>query len=421
MMKKLLALIVPLLLASALAMAQSVDYYSPIFQLLLMGTGNDAATWGTNTNANLVALENALAGVSSISVTGGSLTLSQAQFGSGAIVFSGTLTSNEVVTLPAEPRYLIVANYTSGAYALTLQVGSGTPITVPQSASVVHFYWSDGTTILDVSSDGLPVITSNTVFANIGSGPAAVPFASLATAMGLGTGSTPIYASLALQGTAGTARAVFYQTGTLNRWIMGANTTAEGGANAGSDFDLSAYDDTGLSLLGNWLHVARATGAVSMPGALAVTGQITEGGQQINPLIDGVLNNLKITVASNSTINASASAFTAYDGTNVKTFRSLSVTGASTASSGAINQMDIGGPGTARWLQIWAVGNPSTGSSGVVITQNSWPSPPSPLPTGYTMYAYAGGVKVDGSGNLYRSIQKRERRASSSYISDKYS
>ena len=188
MMKKLLALIVPLLLASALAMAQSVDYYSPIFQLLLMGTGNDAATWGTNTNANLVALENALAGVSSISVTGGSLTLSQAQFGSGAIVFSGTLTSNEVVTLPAEPRYLIVANYTSGAYALTLQVGSGTPITVPQSASVVHFYWSDGTTILDVSSDGLPVITSNTVFANIGSGPAAVPFASLATAMGLGTG-----------------------------------------------------------------------------------------------------------------------------------------------------------------------------------------------------------------------------------------
>lgn len=386
-----------------------VDTHSPILNLLLMANGNDASTWGTNTNNNLTILENALSGLTTISVTGGALTLSQAQFGSGAVVFMGTLTTNEVVTLPAEPRYFVIENATTGAFTLTVQAGvGGTPLTVPQSTSIVHVYWSDGSIVRDVSSDGLAPLTANTVSANIGSGPAAVPFSSFLLALGLSPTSTPAFASVTLSAAAGTFRGDTAQTAGSARWAWGANTAAESGSNAGSDWELDAYSDAG-SFLGTWMKFTRATGAATMTGPLAVTNQVTAQGVQLNPPMDGEFKRLKISTTGNTTLNVSADAFTAYDGTNVKTFRSLSVTGAVTSSAGAINQMDTGGPGTNRWLQVWAVGNGATGATGVVITQAADPTPPSPLPTGYTFYARAGSVKIDGSSNLYASIQRGNR------------
>jgi hypothetical protein len=48
----------------------------------------------------------------------------------------------------------------------------------------------------------------------------------------------------------------------VNRWLMRKNSTAEGGANAGSDFDLVARADDG-SNLGNALRIFRATGVTN--------------------------------------------------------------------------------------------------------------------------------------------------------------
>lgn len=53
-----------------------------------------------------------------------------------------------------------------------------------------------------------------------------------------------------------------WQTGTLARYTWRMNNTAEGGANAGSDFQWLAYDDSG-TLLGNILAITRSTRIVA--------------------------------------------------------------------------------------------------------------------------------------------------------------
>ena len=61
---------------------------------------------------------------------------------------------------------------------------------------------------------------------------------------GAGTGSL-----LSLVSSAATSRAVGIYTGTTatagTRWLLGGNNTAEGGSNAGTDFVINRYDDTG--------------------------------------------------------------------------------------------------------------------------------------------------------------------------------
>lgn len=61
---------------------------------------------------------------------------------------------------------------------------------------------------------------------------------------------------------AGNGRWVQFLTGALARWFIGANTTAEGGANAGSDYVVQRYNDAG-TLLGTSLSVSRATGQIT--------------------------------------------------------------------------------------------------------------------------------------------------------------
>lgn len=62
-----------------------------------------------------------------------------------------------------------------------------------------------------------------------------------------------------LSGPAATDRDLFITTAGTNRWILRVNSTAEAGANAGSDFSLLRYSDAGSSL-GTAVRVARSTG-----------------------------------------------------------------------------------------------------------------------------------------------------------------
>lgn len=59
-------------------------------------------------------------------------------------------------------------------------------------------------------------------------------------------------------GAAGTDRHITYYTLTSPRWKQGADSTAEGGSNAGSNWELEAYDDTGVAI-GVAMAVNRAT------------------------------------------------------------------------------------------------------------------------------------------------------------------
>lgn len=62
------------------------------------------------------------------------------------------------------------------------------------------------------------------------------------------------------------------------RWLIGANTTAESGGNAGSDLNLNCYNDTGALIL-TAVSITRATGLVTIGAGLHLSGaaNITAG------------------------------------------------------------------------------------------------------------------------------------------------
>ena len=101
--------------------------YSDRLKLELMETGANANTWGNNTNTNLQTLDAFSAGYLSKSVAGSAnVTLTTAnadptaESSNKVIEFSGALTGNIYVFIPAVENNYIFFNNTSGAYTLTI-------------------------------------------------------------------------------------------------------------------------------------------------------------------------------------------------------------------------------------------------------------------------------------------------------------
>lgn len=76
-----------------------------------------------------------------------------------------------------------------------------------------------------------------------------------------------------IDGGAGQVRDLRYLSGSSLRWVLRTNGTAEGGANAGSDFDILCRTDAGAALF-TPVHITRSTGSIGMgtstPNASAV-------------------------------------------------------------------------------------------------------------------------------------------------------
>ena len=71
-------------------------------------------------------------------------------------------------------------------------------------------------------------------------------------------GSTSFEGAANIYGSAGTDRILRWATGATTRWQMAANTGAESGSNAGSNLELRAFSDAGVSL-GAVFEIVRST------------------------------------------------------------------------------------------------------------------------------------------------------------------
>ena len=86
-------------------------------------TGENAGTWGTKTNTNLEIIEQLAGGYTAQAVSdSGDTTLSVSDGSTGAtlahrvIEFTGTITGNQIVTIPLDVQtFYILKNSTSGA------------------------------------------------------------------------------------------------------------------------------------------------------------------------------------------------------------------------------------------------------------------------------------------------------------------
>ena len=131
--------------------------YSDRLKLELMATGANANTWGNNTNTNLETIDAFNAGYLSKSVAGSSnVTLTTndadptAEASNKVIEFTGTLTGDITVFVPAVESNYIFFNNTSGAFSLTVApTGHGSNgVAIVQGAHTIQY--CTGNTIVDL-------------------------------------------------------------------------------------------------------------------------------------------------------------------------------------------------------------------------------------------------------------------------------
>ena len=107
---------------------------------------------------------------------------------------------------------------------------------------------------------------------------------------------------------AGSDRGTILKTGTVNRWYVGADNSAETGtANAGSDFFVRRYGDTG-TLLDAPLSIKRTSGVVDVGAAAAghlrvlASGQVVIGGASAFQVYTGAVLSVNGTAAAKEVI-----------------------------------------------------------------------------------------------------------------------
>ena len=126
-----------------------------------MVTGENAGTWGDNTNNNLNLIQQAIAGFESIALSdGGTVTLVMTDKAISTarnmvLKFTGTLTSASTVTIPdsIEKFYIFDFSAVTGVTNLTIKTVSGTGFTVAE-AKIVAAY-TDGTNLNEIALDTL--------------------------------------------------------------------------------------------------------------------------------------------------------------------------------------------------------------------------------------------------------------------------
>lgn len=170
----------------------------------------------------------------------------------------GTKFSGFDAGLYADATLIYLGQYSAITNALRINYSSGA-LTIPGATTIL----GGG---LTVNAGGLTVSGGNT---NLGS---TAVVGTLLINGGAGFASTEI------RGAAGNKRSLFYSTSGSVRWELFTNSTAEGGANAGSDFSIAAYDDGG-SFIAFPLIITRATNLATFGGAITTSnGNINIGG-----------------------------------------------------------------------------------------------------------------------------------------------
>ena len=158
--------------------------YTPL-GVELQATGENAGTWGTKTNTNLQIIEQISGGFTQQSIAGGAqtTTLSVSDGSTGAVLshrmieFTGTITGNQVVTIPLDVQtFYFLRNSTSGAYTVQFKYVSGSGDSFTFSATdkgdaIVFASASDGTnpnimTLAFGSGDGDVTTTGTQTLSN---------------------------------------------------------------------------------------------------------------------------------------------------------------------------------------------------------------------------------------------------------------
>jgi hypothetical protein len=140
--------------------------YSPNLAIELIGTGDQAGSWGTSTNTNLGTLiEQAISGYVTQAITDGAdtvITIPNGATGVARNMFiecTGTLTAARNLIVPANKKLYFIFNNTTGGFAVTVKVSGQTGISVPNGKKMVLV--SNGTDIFVATNHMVGTLVGN--------------------------------------------------------------------------------------------------------------------------------------------------------------------------------------------------------------------------------------------------------------------
>lgn len=106
----------------------------------------------------------------------------------------------------------------------------------------------------------------------------------------LTAGANAVTGGLAINGAAGSGRALVYRTAGVVRWYLRASNTAETGADAGTPLEIVAHTDAGVAIDSPLVIVRAAAGLITIGGALnnrPITLTVPNQGLRINNQVTG--------------------------------------------------------------------------------------------------------------------------------------
>ena len=148
--------------------------YSTSLKIQEIGTGEQAGVWGNTTNTNWQLIEQAVAGVQTITMANADYTLTNLngvldEARNMVLVIQGTNSAIRQIIAPLnQPKMYVVSNQTTGGYAITIGASSGAVISIPNGTTAqvytdgTNFYSAQTGSAGDFKINGNLTVTGNT-------------------------------------------------------------------------------------------------------------------------------------------------------------------------------------------------------------------------------------------------------------------
>jgi microcystin-dependent protein len=139
--------------------------YTTSLKIQEIGNGEQSGVWGTTTNTNWQLIEQAVAGVQTITMSNANYTLTNLngvldEARNMVLVIQGTNSGIYQVIAPLnQPKMYVVSNQTTGGYAITIGASSGSVITIPNG--VTAQVYTDGTNFYSAQTGSAGNFTVN--------------------------------------------------------------------------------------------------------------------------------------------------------------------------------------------------------------------------------------------------------------------
>jgi hypothetical protein len=297
--------------------------YSPNLKFTLIGTGDQAGTWGNTTNTNIGTLiEQSIAGYVSQTVADSagsptSLTIADGTDSAArnmVMVLQGALGAARDLILPTSTKLYFIHNNTSGGFAVTVKCSGQTGVSVPNGAKAI------------LVCNGVDIVEA----ANYFSGLTFPSSATIATLSGttLGYGSASITTASVASGTIANLLATTFTGGSASiTTITGAsaNITTITGTTIGTTASSTLR---GTSAAITHLNATSAT----IPTLTGVTTFAATSATITSATITGLSStSANITTLTGTTVGYGSASITTITGTTIGTTASTTIRGVSGA------------------------------------------------------------------------------------------